>query len=195
MNFTWSPIIICVCDIDQVDSCLLFSFVLDSSSKPTSPQPSVPSVKKTPGDKKVHKRNERGETPLHLAAIKGDVKQTKKLIKAGADVNVADFAGKRHTWWWQEQPSSLHIWMIFYNILIWLKKPCYCYIPFCWQHLKYTLFESYYVYKNPPQKVKLFFLVEVGIHNIFIPSHCIKCWILNRCWILMELLDVCSLHD
>lgn len=65
----------------------------DSSSKPTSPQPSVPSVKKTPGDKKVHKRNERGETPLHLAAIKGDVKQTKKLIKAGADVNVADFAG------------------------------------------------------------------------------------------------------
>lgn len=65
----------------------------DSSSKPTSPQPSVPPVKKTPGDKKVHKRNERGETPLHLAAIKGDVKQTKKLIKAGADVNVADFAG------------------------------------------------------------------------------------------------------
>ncbi|XP_056005462.1 ankyrin repeat domain-containing protein 11-like isoform X2 [Ostrea edulis] len=65
----------------------------DSSSKPTSPQPSVPAIKKTPGDKKVHKRNERGETPLHLAAIKGDVKQTKKLIKAGADVNVADFAG------------------------------------------------------------------------------------------------------
>ncbi|XP_062605879.1 ankyrin repeat domain-containing protein 11-like isoform X1 [Saccostrea cucullata] len=65
----------------------------DSSSKPTSPQPSAPPVKKTPGDKKVHKRNERGETPLHLAAIKGDVKQIKKLIKAGADVNVADFAG------------------------------------------------------------------------------------------------------
>lgn len=89
----------------------MFSFVLDSSSKPTSPQPLVPSVKKTPGDKKVHKRNERGETPLHLAAIKGDVKQTKKLIKAGADVNVADFAGKSHSWG-QEQPSSLHVCVI-----------------------------------------------------------------------------------
>ncbi|XP_033754138.1 ankyrin repeat domain-containing protein 11-like [Pecten maximus] len=66
----------------------------DSTSKPTSPQP-VGQIgpKRTPGDKKVHKRNERGETPLHLAAIKGDIKQTKKLIKAGADVNVADFAG------------------------------------------------------------------------------------------------------
>ena len=50
-------------------------------------------MKMTPGDKKVHKRNERGETPLHIAAIKGDIKQTKRLIKAGADVNVADFAG------------------------------------------------------------------------------------------------------
>lgn len=75
---------------------ILALYVVDSSSKPTSPQPSVPAIKKTPGDKKVHKRNERGETPLHLAAIKGDVKQTKKLIKAGADVNVADFAGKQH---------------------------------------------------------------------------------------------------
>ncbi|XP_060075310.1 ankyrin repeat domain-containing protein 12-like [Ylistrum balloti] len=66
----------------------------DSTSKPTSPQPvSQIGPKRTPGDKKVHKRNERGETPLHLAAIKGDIKQTKKLIKAGADVNVADFAG------------------------------------------------------------------------------------------------------
>jgi len=45
------------------------------------------------GDRKLHKRNERGETPLHLAAIRGDVKQAKKLIKNGADVNVADYAG------------------------------------------------------------------------------------------------------
>lgn len=144
MNFIWSPIIVCVCDIDQVDSCLMFSFVLDSSSKPTSPQPSVPSVKKTPGDKKVHKRNERGETPLHLAAIKGDVKQTKKLIKAGADVNVADFAGKSHSWW-QEQPSSLHvcvICVILESFVLIKNLPC-CYIPFCQWHLKHTLFKSY----------------------------------------------------
>ncbi|CAL8346631.1 unnamed protein product [Merluccius merluccius] len=42
---------------------------------------------------KVNKRNERGETTLHLAAIRGDAKQVKELISLGADVNVKDFAG------------------------------------------------------------------------------------------------------
>ncbi|XP_064610916.1 ankyrin repeat domain-containing protein 12-like isoform X2 [Liolophura sinensis] len=66
----------------------------DSSPKHSSPaQPPNTPGKRTPGDKKVHKRNERGETQLHIFAKKGDVKQTKKLIKAGADVNVRDFAG------------------------------------------------------------------------------------------------------
>lgn len=60
--------------------------------KPPSP-PVIQPLKKTPLDKKVHKRNERGELPIHLAAIRGDVKYLKRLIKAGADVNVADFAG------------------------------------------------------------------------------------------------------
>ena len=82
----------------MLKSYIIFNFLcclcyLDSTSKPTSPQPVLAPTKRTPGDKKVHKRNERGETPLHLAAIKGDIHQTKKLIKAGADVNVADFAG------------------------------------------------------------------------------------------------------
>nr|KAG5712711.1 hypothetical protein BaRGS_029766 [Batillaria attramentaria] len=53
----------------------------------------VTSTKRTPADKKVNKRNDRGETPLHIAAKRGDVKQTKKLIKAGASVNVKDWAG------------------------------------------------------------------------------------------------------
>lgn len=39
-------------------------------------------------------RNERGETPLHLAAIKGDVEQVCKLLAHRADPNAADFAGK-----------------------------------------------------------------------------------------------------
>lgn len=39
-------------------------------------------------------RNERGETPLHLAAIKGDIDQVSKLLAHHADPNVADFAGK-----------------------------------------------------------------------------------------------------
>lgn len=38
-------------------------------------------------------RNERGETPLHLAAIKGDIEQVSKLLAHRADPNVADFAG------------------------------------------------------------------------------------------------------
>jgi len=41
----------------------------------------------------LNKRNERGETALHVAAIRGDVKQMKKLIKSGADVNMKDYAG------------------------------------------------------------------------------------------------------
>ena len=51
------------------------------------------STKQTPAAKKVNKRNERGEAPLHMAAKKGDYKQTKKLIKAGASVNMKDYAG------------------------------------------------------------------------------------------------------
>ena len=38
-------------------------------------------------------RNERGELPLHRAARRGDVRQTKKLLKDGADVNCRDYAG------------------------------------------------------------------------------------------------------
>ncbi|KAK7115308.1 uncharacterized protein [Littorina saxatilis] len=65
----------------------------DSSPKPSSPPQSVTSTKRSQADKKVNKRNERGETSLHLAAKRGDVKQTKKLIKLGASVNVTDYAG------------------------------------------------------------------------------------------------------
>ncbi|XP_059149695.1 ankyrin repeat domain-containing protein 11-like isoform X2 [Physella acuta] len=53
----------------------------------------VSSTKRTPADKKVNKRNERGEAPLHMAAKKGDYKQTKRLLKAGASVNMKDYAG------------------------------------------------------------------------------------------------------
>lgn len=42
---------------------------------------------------KTRDRNERGETALHVAAIKGDHEQVKKLIDQGMDPNVADFAG------------------------------------------------------------------------------------------------------
>ena len=65
----------------------------DIPVKSSSPTP-IQQIKKTSLDKKVFKRNARGEMPIHLAAINGDIKLIKKLIKAGADVNVADFAGE-----------------------------------------------------------------------------------------------------
>ncbi|CAB1328690.1 unnamed protein product, partial [Coregonus sp. 'balchen'] len=41
----------------------------------------------------VVKRNHNGETPLHLAAIKGDVETVKELLDQGADPNLKDKAG------------------------------------------------------------------------------------------------------
>ncbi|KAJ8011068.1 hypothetical protein DPEC_G00054350 [Dallia pectoralis] len=66
---------------------------------PSHPSQATPVQKKPPSSSaskardKVNKRNERGETPLHMAAIRGDAKQVKELISLGADVNVKDFAG------------------------------------------------------------------------------------------------------
>ncbi|KAJ8407007.1 hypothetical protein AAFF_G00292830 [Aldrovandia affinis] len=68
-------------------------------STPSHPTQAPPVQKKIPSSAssrqkdKVNKRNERGETPLHMAAIRGDAKQVKELISLGADVNVKDFAG------------------------------------------------------------------------------------------------------
>ncbi|XP_063779547.1 ankyrin repeat domain-containing protein 12 isoform X2 [Pseudophryne corroboree] len=67
-------------------------------STPNHPSQATPTQKKTPSSStrqkdKVNKRNERGETPLHMAAIRGDLGQVKELIRLGANVNVKDFAG------------------------------------------------------------------------------------------------------
>ncbi|RXM34697.1 Ankyrin repeat domain-containing protein 12 [Acipenser ruthenus] len=69
-------------------------------STPNHPSQTTPVQKKIPSTSsrqkdKVNKRNERGETPLHMAAIRGDTKQVKELISLGADVNVKDFAGRK----------------------------------------------------------------------------------------------------
>ena len=42
---------------------------------------------------RIRKRNERGETALHVAAIRGDLEDLVALIKAGAVINAKDNAG------------------------------------------------------------------------------------------------------
>lgn len=39
-------------------------------------------------------RNDRGETPLHVAAIKGDADQVSKLLAHRHDPNATDYAGE-----------------------------------------------------------------------------------------------------
>ncbi|KAL5467546.1 hypothetical protein EMCRGX_G031794 [Ephydatia muelleri] len=41
---------------------------------------------------RIQRRNERGETPLHVACIKGDLKQVTALVGQGAEINATDNA-------------------------------------------------------------------------------------------------------
>lgn len=48
------------------------------------------------GPARSRDRNERGETQMHVAAIKGDQEGIKKLLEQGMSPNVPDFAGITH---------------------------------------------------------------------------------------------------
>ena len=61
--------------------------VLAGSQSPSSITPQ-------PRPSKINRRNEHGETIVHIAARKGDLKQLRKVLKAGANVNEADNAGE-----------------------------------------------------------------------------------------------------
>ena len=65
---------------------LIFVGAFNSSSVESSPR-------ETPGRSKIHRRNERGETLLHLACIRGDTAGVLSLVDQGADTNVTDNAG------------------------------------------------------------------------------------------------------
>ncbi|NXI66493.1 BARD1 protein, partial [Anseranas semipalmata] len=83
------------------------SAAINSPSLPKSPStpstsktcnqvgiPHSPSVLKSPGgNNTIARRNYKGETLLHLAAIKGDLGAVEQLLKNGADPNVKDNAG------------------------------------------------------------------------------------------------------
>ena len=84
---------------DPYTTSLSSFYILSTGHDPWTPPPSS-SRKRTPSSvgssgrkNKVNKRNERGETPLHLATIRGDISAIADLVKQGADVNVQDYAG------------------------------------------------------------------------------------------------------
>lgn len=68
---------------------------MTSSSASSSPGGDMGSKSPSGGSilSRSRDRNERGETSLHLAAIKGDVEQICKLLAHRADPNATDFAG------------------------------------------------------------------------------------------------------
>lgn len=92
-------------------SLTLFSLLPAVDTTPKHPSQSTVCQKGTPNSAsktkdKVNKRNERGETRLHRAAIRGDARRIKELIIEGADVNVKDFAGTQH-----RNPNFVPTWL------------------------------------------------------------------------------------
>ncbi|KAF7216036.1 BRCA1-associated RING domain protein 1 [Nothobranchius furzeri] len=72
-------------------SVLALALTKSQGKSPRSPGSSVGRLNS--GSPAFMKKNHKGETPLHLAAIKGDVEAVKKLLDQGADPNLKDNAG------------------------------------------------------------------------------------------------------
>lgn len=82
---------------EESNSTFLFDTSIKNATKSSiisagSQSPSSSTVPQT-RPSKLHRRNEHGETIVHIAARKGDLKQLRKVLKAGANVNEADNAG------------------------------------------------------------------------------------------------------
>ncbi|CAF0807778.1 unnamed protein product [Adineta ricciae] len=61
---------------------------------------------------KIHRRNEHGEIILHIAARKGDLKQLKKALHDGANVNEEDNAG------WTPLHEGIRVSIKFYRLIV-----------------------------------------------------------------------------
>ncbi|XP_038216959.1 ankyrin repeat domain-containing protein 12 isoform X2 [Zerene cesonia] len=66
------------------------ALVMQISSQDAPPAAPTPAEERK---RSRQQRNERGETPLHVAAIRGDHEQVKKLLDQGQEPDVTDFAG------------------------------------------------------------------------------------------------------
>uniref|UniRef100_A0A3Q1BF58 BRCT domain-containing protein n=1 Tax=Amphiprion ocellaris TaxID=80972 RepID=A0A3Q1BF58_AMPOC len=67
--------------------------MINESHRKSPCSPGASGGRPSSGSPAVMKRNHKGETPLHLAAIKGDVEAVKELLDQGADPNLKDNAG------------------------------------------------------------------------------------------------------
>jgi ankyrin repeat protein len=70
------------------------NIIKDDNSEPFKTNNGQPLTDRKPTTPMLKiKRNNLGETPLHSAAIKGDLSQVDRLLNEGADPNVTDNAG------------------------------------------------------------------------------------------------------
>ncbi|CAM4904021.1 unnamed protein product [Rotaria socialis] len=76
---------------ERQQMAVLKQLTAGEESNPESQSPS--SITPQPRPSKINRRNEHGETIVHIAARKGDIKQLRKVLKAGANVNERDNAG------------------------------------------------------------------------------------------------------
>ncbi|EDO37052.1 predicted protein, partial [Nematostella vectensis] len=79
-------------DEDLVNKEMALSDTDDDNDEDDSEQRATRRQQRTVRNK-VKKQNEKGETPLHLAAIAGDAAAIKHLIEHGADINSRDYCG------------------------------------------------------------------------------------------------------
>ena len=72
-----------------VDTCKMLCYYVPTEDPPAA----VAAGREATTPSRVHKRNERGETQLHVACIRGDLRLATSLIEQGAEVNATDHAG------------------------------------------------------------------------------------------------------
>ena len=86
---------LCVCNFVSVCTFSIYNYCCHGNIL-TGQSPIIegsPRDTPTPGRSRIHKRNERGETPLHIACIKGDLTVVSNLLGQGADIDANDNAG------------------------------------------------------------------------------------------------------
>ena len=78
---------------ERQQMALLLQMTSEDNTTPSRKGRSTDLESPSSGQRSVHRRNDRGETQLQIASIKGDAQRVRELINQGADVNTTDYAG------------------------------------------------------------------------------------------------------